>query len=128
MLVVHDLDGIGHNRFLLQLLPRQDQQTPNDHPALGGFLIGQEIIGVQGLPFFPDVPTLHNRVDGLFSRLNEPDRLSVRLRPFIRQGLRLKLAQFPPDRLDLARNVLGALGDMQHDVDSRQRQSPVFFG
>ena len=127
-LVVHDLNGIGHNRLLLQLLQRQDQQTPNDHSPLGCFLIGQEITGIQGLTFFPDVPPLHNRVDGLFSRLNEPDRLCVRLCPFIRQGLRLKLAQFLSDRLDLARNVLGALRDMQHDVDCRQRQGPVFFG
>src|SRR2546427_9108179 len=50
----------------------------DDHSTFGCFLIGQEIVWIQGLTFFPDVPTLHNRVDGMFSRLNEPDRLGIR--------------------------------------------------
>ena len=62
-LIVHHVDGIGDRRLIFHLGLRQDEQASNtDMPSRRG-LVRQQVVGILSFALFPDIPSLHHRID-----------------------------------------------------------------
>ena len=127
-LVIHHLDRVGHDGIRHGLLGGDHQQTPDCHTPMHGLLVGQEVVGIERLALFPEIPVLHQGIHGALDGFHQTDRFGLRRSVLIEQALRFHLAELLADGLDLPREIARMGWDVQHDVHGRPSQFPVFLG
>ena len=91
-------------------------------------LVGQEVVGIERLALFPEVPVLHQGVHGARGGFHQTDRFGLRRSVLVEQALRFHLPELLADGFDLPREIARMGWDVQHDVHGRPSEFPVFLG